>query len=393
MNIQERRNHEGKITSYRIRVYDHRDPATGKQVFRSFSVKYDSEKSESWNRKNAEKKGFIFEDSIRHSIAEYSNTTFDVYCRYALQVKERGGISPSTKYSYGKIIERIAPYLGYFRLKMLSPSIINRAYDRMLSDGISPSSIYQFHLLIHSILEMAYKEGLIPRNYADAAIPPKHVRKEASALSEKEITAFFNALYYKKDAFIYQVLFTLLLATGCRIGELCALTWDDVDLGADRIHICRHFTFDEGSEKVVDGGKTASSERWIYMSAETMDLLRAYREYYLKVREKHSKEWKDDVGAVFFSERKRGVFLRPSAVRQWLRVFTRENGLPDIHPHMFRHTAVSLQLQAGISIADAAKRAGHSRPDVTLRIYSHMLKENDSHCCEAVMKYLPKLPE
>ena len=60
---------------------------------------------------------------------------------------------------------------------------------------------------------------------------------------------------------------------------------------------------------------------------------------------------------------------------------------------MFRHSSVSLQLQAGISIADAAKRAGHARPDVTLRIYSHTLKKNDLHCCEAVTKAMPKMPK
>ncbi len=57
---------------------------------------------------------------------------------------------------------------------------------------------------------------------------------------------------------------------------------------------------------------------------------------------------------------------------------------------VFDYTSVSLQLQAGISIADAAKRAGHARPDVTLRIYSHALKKNDLHCCEAVTKAMPK---
>ena len=56
-------------------------------------------------------------------------------------------------------------------------------------------------------------------------------------------------------------------------------------------------------------------------------------------------------------------------------------------------TSVSLQLQAGISIADAAKRAGHARPDVTLRIYSHALKKNDLHCCEAVTKVMPRMPK
>ncbi len=55
MNIQERRNKDGKITSYRIRMFDHRDTQTGRQVFRTLSVKYDPDKSEAWNRKNAEK--------------------------------------------------------------------------------------------------------------------------------------------------------------------------------------------------------------------------------------------------------------------------------------------------------------------------------------------------
>ena len=39
MNIQERRNKDGKITSYRIRVFDHRDTDTGKQVFKNLSDK------------------------------------------------------------------------------------------------------------------------------------------------------------------------------------------------------------------------------------------------------------------------------------------------------------------------------------------------------------------
>ena len=42
---------------------------------------------------------------------------------------------------------------------------------------------------------------------------------------------------------------------------------------------------------------------------------------------------------------------------------------------VFDHTSVSLQLQAGISIEYAAKRAGHARPDATLSIYSHTLKK------------------
>ena len=66
MNIQERKNKEGKITSYRIRVFDHRDVQTGKQVFKTLSVKYDNTKSAQWNRKNAEKQGAVFEKGVEN---------------------------------------------------------------------------------------------------------------------------------------------------------------------------------------------------------------------------------------------------------------------------------------------------------------------------------------
>ncbi len=46
MNIQERRNKDGKITSYRIRVFDYRDTQSGKQVFSTLSVKYDHDNTE-----------------------------------------------------------------------------------------------------------------------------------------------------------------------------------------------------------------------------------------------------------------------------------------------------------------------------------------------------------
>ena len=88
----------------------------------------------------------------------------------------------------------------------------------------------------------------------------------------------------------------------------------------------------------------------------------------------YSSKWNYENNAVFYSYKKYGTFLNPATARSRLNSFTEKNGLPRIHPHMFRHTSVSLRLQAGISIADAAKRAGHALPDVTLRIYSHTLK-------------------
>jgi integrase len=271
--------------------------------------------------------------------------------------------------------------------------MINKAYSDMLGTGVSKVTVYQYHLFIHSMLAMAYKENLIPRNYASAAMPPKRDQKEVQALSEDEINAFFTALYADSKHYMYQVLFSLMLATGCRIGEICALTWDNIDFENNRIHICRHFVCGKNGSRIIDGCKTHAGDRWLTMDTGIISMLRDYQVYYLKRAERFGSKWNYEANAVFFAEHRYGACINPNTVRYYLQNLTKKHGLPHIHPHMFRHTAVSLELQAGISIADAAKRAGHARPDVTLRIYSHALKKNDLHCCEAVTKVMPKMPK
>ncbi|MBQ4466269.1 MAG: hypothetical protein II916_09985, partial [Oscillospiraceae bacterium] len=76
-------------------------------------------------------------------------------------------------------------------------------HGRIKGDGLSVS---QYHLFIHSMLAMAFKENLIPRNYASAATPPKRDQKEVEALPEDDINAFFNALYADKKHYMYQVM-------------------------------------------------------------------------------------------------------------------------------------------------------------------------------------------
>ncbi|MCL2077963.1 MAG: site-specific integrase [Oscillospiraceae bacterium] len=394
MNIQERRNKDGKITSYRVRVFDHRDSATGKQVFKTFSIKYDPAKSETWNRKNAEKQGAVFEKSLEEQNASVSSVTFDNYADYVIKLKAHTKrIAKSTALIQRYKQRRASPFIGHIQLKNLTPNTLNKAYSAMLETGVSVKTVYELHRFIHGVLAVALKEGIIPRNYASSATPPKNERTNISAITEDELKAFFAAIYAEKRNYVYQVFFSLLLATGCRIGELCALTWDNVDFGQGRIRICRHFVQDETGQCVEEGCKTVAGERWLYLDDSVMKMLAEYRVYYLKKAREYGTKWDYSINPVFSAKRNLGNYLSPHSVREWLRGFLKRKELPHIRPHQFRHTSISLLLQAGISIPDAAKRAGHCRPDITLSIYSHTLKNNDKHCCEAVMRAIPALPD
>ena len=58
-------------------------------------------------------------------------------------------------------------------MKELTTKAINNAYAELLKDGAPKKYVYELHLFVHLILEAALKEGVIPKNAADAATPPK----------------------------------------------------------------------------------------------------------------------------------------------------------------------------------------------------------------------------
>ncbi|MCL2053216.1 MAG: tyrosine-type recombinase/integrase [Oscillospiraceae bacterium] len=390
-NIQERRNKAGKITSYRVRVFDHLDVTTGKQIFKNLSVKYDHAKSEAWNRKNAEKQSVIFEKFVDEYTATDSNITFDSYTEYFLKAKELV-VASSTLYNYGFSQRKLAPFIGHIKLKDLSPNALNKAYSEMVTSGYTTAKyVRELHTFVHNVLGMAVKEGIIPQNYATAATPPKKFRPDIKAMSEEQINAFFKALY-EQDNYLYQVFFSLLLAVGCRIGELCALSWENVDFEEGRVHLCKHFVVDKTGRHVADGCKTVSGRRWVYLDDGIMKMLADYKAYCDKTALEYGSKWNTSINAVFSSIQNPGDYLGTSTVRAWLAKFLKKNNLEQVNPHQFRHTSISLLLQAGISVPDAAKRAGHARPDVTLGIYGHTLRKSDKHCSEAVTKILPDFP-
>ena len=86
---------------------------------------------------------------------------------------------------------------------------------------------------------------------------------------------------------MYQVFFSVMLATGCRNGEICALTWDNIDFENSSIHICKHYVVDkDGSRRIQNGCKTDAGDRWLTMDNEIMDMLREYRSFYLRTTER-----------------------------------------------------------------------------------------------------------
>ena len=134
-NIQERRNKDGKLISYSIRVHRGRG-ADGKQL-KPWTATFDV--SPTWTEKSARKKAeafaATFEKECREGVTTDSRQKFGPYCDYVIDLKEKTGIKHSTIVRYKELTTRIYPALGHMKLKDIRPDHLNSLYAQLAQPG------------------------------------------------------------------------------------------------------------------------------------------------------------------------------------------------------------------------------------------------------------------
>ena len=237
---------------------------------------------------------------------------------------------------------------------------------------LSAKTITEYHRLIHTVLEQAVKEGLIPFNPAGRADLPKAEKKEVCYFQPSEVEAIRDAL--EVEPMKWKTLVHLFLITGARRGEILGLKWASVDWKNSRIHITNSILQSVERGVYESTPKTETSVRWVALPPETMQLLRQYKAWQNEERLRLG-EYYHDQGFVF--ARDTGEPMRPDVVTNWLRKFSKRHGLPHIHPHSFRHTMASMLYFKGVDSVSISKRLGHAQVSTTANIYAHVIEEAD----------------
>ena len=68
-----------------------------------------------------------------------------------------------------------------------------------------------------------------------------------------------------------------------------------------------------------------------------------------------------------------GSRMHPDTITDWLNKFSKDKGLPHIHPHAFRHTVASMMIANGIDLVTTANELGHANATTTATIYAHQI--------------------
>jgi integrase len=262
--------------------------------------------------------------------------------------------------SYKSTIDYATEAFGDVFVRRLQPGHLAKLNDRMKERGLSASTRAKHLRVLNACLSSAVehnKASKVPK--LPKAERPRPTRKEAAYFENDEIPRLFEQV----DDGVYRILFLVALKTGCRIGELTALTWGDLDLVEAVISVRRSYT---------DGHLSTPKNherRDVDLTEDLVELLGVWWGELGKP---------DDSTFVFPGETPSGYLSATTVLRRELYPAMKAAGIPRVGPtgekrtfHSFRHTYAKRALENGRRITWLSRHLGHSSLKVTTDIYGH----------------------
>jgi integrase len=291
------------------------------------------------------------------------------------QVRESGYISYRRRCNLYLI-----PCLGRVKLSKLSPQHVGELHSWMFAKGLSPTTINHTHGVLGHALKDAQRMGLVGRNVCELVDPPRKNKRRATIYTAEQVAQLLKAL----DGKPIEPIITLIVATGCRLGEALALKWREVDL--DRTIITIH----TGRAEVIGGyadsePKTDAGNRTIPIPARVVSHLRDHRKVQLERRLWLGEAWEEN-DYVFPNEI--GGAQQHSVPEHRFKKLLARAGLPPIRIHDLRHTAGSLMLAQGVPAPEVSRILGHASVDITYRLYAHAVPQAQKQALEAMERIL-----
>ena len=352
--------------------------------------------------------GLKFEPS-EMSYADYLDYWFDNYvkmsCKYNTQV------------AYTHVIEgHLKPALGMYRLSSLTPIIIQEYVNQKFVTGLKRTTLTNIMAVLSGSLKYAVVPAQLLKSSPAEYIKYPKLKSERSEVNRTVITVEnINKMlerFSPGNPFRYAILIGFY--TGLRIGEVYALTWDDIDfkektLDVTKLVYKRNYGVDvrqvmkqkgkreEKSAWYFGDTKTKSSVRKIKIGDTLIKELKEYKklqleqqliygEYYTQIFQKEEKDEKGDtiyrlieveksvpVGlpqANLIMRKENGQYSTVDSFKYASRVIHYDLGIK-FNFHSLRHTHATVLIESGVSPKAVQARLGHEKIETTLQTYTH----------------------
>lgn len=314
-------------------------------------------------------------------------------------------LAPKTIQYYDGLFTRIEAALGHKKLDDINANNIRSFIKNLSEDGIyqgsrkeitqlSENTILKYHRMLNMLFNRAIKWGLASFNPCQHTDPPKTIKTIKKIYDEATTGKFLFLL--EKEELKHRLMALLLISSGMRRGEMFGLQWHHIDFDKCTVKIEQASQYLPGKGIFIKETKNESSKRIITISTSIINLLKQYKAKQAAKRLKlggtkdkggkweGAKEPEDD----FIFTTWNGEKAHPDSVNTWLKKFIKDNDLPAITPHSFRHMAATYLITSGTDIRTVSGKLGHANTTTTTVVYSHLLKSAEKETTDKMENFL-----
>ncbi|MET3644978.1 tyrosine-type recombinase/integrase [Streptococcus gallinaceus] len=289
------------------------------------------------------------EDIINHRKVSYINTQENNYNRH---IKDYfSNVDNVGKLTY----EDIYQFREHLRQKVAQNS------DKPLSTN----TINKIMILLKKIFDVGLRNGYYNTNPAKLLkkLPVEKTRMQFWTV--KEFQQFLNL--FEVEEYNIKLLFTVLFFTGLRLGEALALTWYDIDLTNNIVHVTKSIYVNKGISH-VSTTKTKAGTRRIVINRKLSNQLSTWQTQQSELLHKYT----EDPQSLQVFQNSPIMITKNSIEKQYKRILERDETLKKIRIHDFRHSHASLLINQGEDYLVVKERLGHASITTTIDTYSHL---------------------
>ena len=346
---------------WECRVFVKKDK-NGKRKFRSFYGK---------TREEAEYKMLLEQQGTAQDYALTEMTVKELGIEWLRVMSAR--LKESTESNYRmKLDKHIFPEFGDMQCCLMNTKNVYIFIEKKLNSGLSPRYVADIIVLLKSLFRYASREYHI-RNILDGIVMPKKSKPDISILTQEQQKDLES--YIAENQSLTTLGISLSMYMGLRIGELCALQWNDVDLKKRTLTVrktiqrIQNFDGNSKTKLVVTEPKSAGSMREIPVPDCLIPFLKAFQSrknsYILSGNQKP---------------------VEPRALQYRFQKILKNAELPSVHYHSLRHLFATNCIALGFDVKTLSEILGHSSVEVTLNRYVHTSMDRKRMCMNLISK-------
>ncbi|UUD37263.1 Integrase [Mycoplasmopsis californica] len=284
-------------------------------------------------------------------------------------------VKESTYSAYSLIIvNHIIPYFG--EKEMFVEDDVQKFVLDSLKKGLSEKTVKDVVVVIKMIQKFAIKKNLMALMPIDIKYPKNSAKKELKVMSKENQKMLLS---YLNDNFSFKNLgIVICLCSGLRIGELCALKWENFDIGNKVVkinHSLQRIYVVDGESKYTkikeDMPKTKESNRDIPLTNYLYSIIRPLK-----------KVCKDTFYVLSNDEKP----IEPRTYRNYYKRILLKLGIPYLKFHGLRHSFATRCIESKNNVKTVSVILGHANVTTTLNLYVHPNNDEKKRCIEKMLK-------